>query len=64
MPTQDNTNTTRIQFLRVRKAAIFADATGKTPSSSNQNDLILGSICLVTKGELSGKNTAPGCPPA
>ena len=55
MPTQDNSNTTRIQVLRARKNVVLPTQKQNTPTASYTNDGIIGTLCYVTKGELNGK---------
>jgi hypothetical protein len=60
MPTQDNTNTTRIQFLKNRIGAKNPHAKGPAPDASYKVDLRLGHIVIVKK-TIDGKSESHGC---
>ena len=61
MPTQDNSNTTRIHMLNAKKSAVFLDQKKPFPGASSNATLILGELAVVKKDPVDGKTLTTGC---
>ena len=61
MPTQDNSNNTRIHMLNAKKSAIILDQKKPFPDASSNVTLVLGELVVVKKDPVDGKTMTNGC---